>query len=545
MTSATGPSSVTAPQRPRRPAPPADESIKETLESIVIAFVLAFVFRAYVVEAFVIPTGSMAPTLLGRHLAVSCSQCGYRFTSDTPNQDDRQPALQHKNYAICPMCHYPNHLDKATTISNGDRILVHKYIYNFSEPRRWDVVVFKNPQLENQDGSPGPTANFIKRLVGLPEESLWIIEGNLYVKPLGTDEDAWQIARKTDRPKVQRAVWQPIYDSSHHPLDAGTDSLGRGRYPWVDPWSATQPQHWQPVHRLGYRHTTAQPGRLHFDFKRAVSGGPGPYPYNQFKSRQLHAEPIEEIRLAADFIPDQPGLAVRLSTTARLDDPAGRMYRLIASIDDAGRAQLMIDDPSMDQPRPLGDSVDIGPFQPGRARHVELWYVDQEASLWVQGRRILARQFDTPIRFVKTRPDPPLFPDTAIEVSGSPVRVYRLQIDRDLYYAGQNHSRVARGAYIKGSSQYPSKPLNIKADQFFCVGDNNPASLDGRYWDDLDPWVDRRHFDPDESMSEKLGIVPRRLMMGRAFFVYWPAPLKINPTSTGIVLNFGDMRFIH
>ena len=37
-----------------------DDTIKDTFEAIVIAFILAFVFRAYVVEAFVIPTGSMA-----------------------------------------------------------------------------------------------------------------------------------------------------------------------------------------------------------------------------------------------------------------------------------------------------------------------------------------------------------------------------------------------------------------------------------------------------------------------------------------------------
>ena len=39
----------------------AREGMKDTIESIVIALVLAFVFRAFVVEAFVIPTGSMAP----------------------------------------------------------------------------------------------------------------------------------------------------------------------------------------------------------------------------------------------------------------------------------------------------------------------------------------------------------------------------------------------------------------------------------------------------------------------------------------------------
>src|SRR3569833_2611406 len=51
-------------------------SVKETLESILVAFILAFIFRAFVVEAFVLPTGSMAPTLLGARTRFTCDDCG-------------------------------------------------------------------------------------------------------------------------------------------------------------------------------------------------------------------------------------------------------------------------------------------------------------------------------------------------------------------------------------------------------------------------------------------------------------------------------------
>src|SRR6188768_3378676 len=57
-------------------------SVKETLESILVAFILAFIFRAFVVEAFVIPTGSMAPTLLGAHMRFTCKDCGYKFDAN-------------------------------------------------------------------------------------------------------------------------------------------------------------------------------------------------------------------------------------------------------------------------------------------------------------------------------------------------------------------------------------------------------------------------------------------------------------------------------
>src|SRR5690349_2789042 len=69
------------PARSANPAPKQsiEGSVKDTIEAILVAFMLAFIFRAFVVEAFVIPTGSMAPTLLGAHMRFRCSDCGYQF----------------------------------------------------------------------------------------------------------------------------------------------------------------------------------------------------------------------------------------------------------------------------------------------------------------------------------------------------------------------------------------------------------------------------------------------------------------------------------
>ena len=213
-----------------------DETIKETFESIVIAFILAFVFRAYVVEAFVIPTGSMAPTLLGRHLKVDCPQCGYSFAADVPKANGDVGWLQKELRLVCPMCHYPQVLQRGTRVSAGDRILVHKYIYSLVEPERWDVVVFKAPIK--------PDMNYIKRLVGLPGEDILIIEGNIYTKPIDAGDAGWTVARKTSRARIQQAVWQPVYRSYHVPLDGGRGqprphaaplevALGRRRDGWV------------------------------------------------------------------------------------------------------------------------------------------------------------------------------------------------------------------------------------------------------------------------------------------------------------------------
>src|SRR5438105_8711123 len=93
----------------------AETNIKETVESILIAFILAFVFRAFVVEAFVIPTGSMAPTLYGAHIRYHCPDCGYTFdagfratASGTDSEDldiPSEPVKPAIDYH-CPNCGY-------------------------------------------------------------------------------------------------------------------------------------------------------------------------------------------------------------------------------------------------------------------------------------------------------------------------------------------------------------------------------------------------------------------------------------------------------
>ena len=55
-----------------------------------MAFVLAFLFRTFEAEAFVIPTGSMAPTLMGRHKDVYCPKCGCEYQISASERQRRQ-----------------------------------------------------------------------------------------------------------------------------------------------------------------------------------------------------------------------------------------------------------------------------------------------------------------------------------------------------------------------------------------------------------------------------------------------------------------------
>ena len=133
--------------------PAHSQSTRETIESIIVAFILAFLFRAFVAEAFVIPTGSMAPTLMGAHKDISCDHCGQPYQASASSEFESGTQVLSRNVAIastCATCRGLNAYDfrgnsNHATFS-GDRILVSKFDYVFHQPERWDVFVFKYPQ---------------------------------------------------------------------------------------------------------------------------------------------------------------------------------------------------------------------------------------------------------------------------------------------------------------------------------------------------------------------------------------------------------------
>jgi hypothetical protein len=81
-----------------------------------------------------------------------------------------------------------------------------------------------------------------------------------------------------------------------------------------------------------------------------------------------------------------------------------------------------------------------------------------------------------------------------------------------------------------------SHPENPALDEFFVMGDNSPNSSDGRLW-----WK----ASPTLLPGYHLGTVPRYNMLGKAFFVYWPAGFRLpGLPQLPLVPNVGDMRFI-
>ncbi len=98
----------TAPGSGRSPANK-KASGRESIESFVVVF-LAFLIWSIEAEGFVIPTGSMAPTLMGRHKDVVCPQCGYFYTVNADREVDltgKDPSRgQRINSGVCENCRF-------------------------------------------------------------------------------------------------------------------------------------------------------------------------------------------------------------------------------------------------------------------------------------------------------------------------------------------------------------------------------------------------------------------------------------------------------
>ena len=543
-------------------APP--ETIKDTLISIVIAFALAFVFRGFVVEAFVIPTGSMAPTLMGGHIRVTNPESGYSWPVEPWDAPVGAPsgmydAVQGARSDITVNDPVTGQLliRRNLPLMSGDRILVLKYLYAVMSPARFDVIVFKNPE--------NPTENYIKRLIGLPGEEIALVDGDVFVRTGGTpagqadrnlwSQDGWHIARK---PRVvQNVTWQTVFDSSFTPPPPTA---------FTPPWTSPQAG-WKLTDSQSYEFAKPDRTELVFDQTRVRFADPSlpgarrerwniddRYAYDE-SSRlgfQLDARyPVSDVRLRAGIEPQAGGLSAEVRLTAR-----GYEFRARLA---GGRAELSRRIAAADAPAGEWEALaqgDVTALAQGRVTNVSFWHADQAIGLEIDGEPVFApwtydwrpservlhatgRTIEGILAANQNPADNALQhakiyhrPEVRWVFEGAPFRLHRVSLDRDLHYQPAR-DRDSDGGPARATG--PDHPLILNGDQFFTCGDNSPHSLDARLFNSVNPWV-AQQFD------NTIGVVPRELLLGRAFFVYWPSLHK----GKGVmpVPDFGRMRFI-
>ncbi|MHC4970192.1 MAG: hypothetical protein ACYTF4_16480 [Planctomycetota bacterium] len=69
------------------------------------------------------------------------------------------------------------------------------------------------------------------------------------------------------------------------------------------------------------------------------------------------------------------------------------------------------------------------------------------------------------------------------------------------------------------------------------LGDNSPASSDSRLWGNPHPFV-------TEQIDGSPFLVHRKLLLGKAWVVYFPALYPLTANGRGVVPDFGRLRFI-
>jgi signal peptidase I len=546
-------------QSPSNPVPPASNrrqqsqgSVKETLESILVAFILAFVFRAFVVEAFVIPTGSMAPTLLGAHMRFRCKDCGYQFDVNyspelvNGGEDLYIPsrARRASRRIYCPNCGCPvpaqdpldpDNASEQPEVHYGDRILVLKYLYLFQEPQRWDVVVFKSPDKDPGERPPTYTQNYIKRLIGRPGESVLILDGDIYIGKGNQDIAQYQIQTKPRY--AQQALWRIIYNNDYYPQNIprvdGTI--------WKQPWTVKQPGDggW----KLG---DSPVNGRIfHFDNSKGAST----IFFDPDANRNTHAftdwlgydyEAYERGSLMAGNVVHD----LKLSFVYDRSSGTGPLSAKLSDGDDKFIAELTPSDAKLIHVSPSGREVIGSAKMPSDHRpvRVELTNVDYRAALRINDVDIAQT---TPKQF---HPDVPALLDAyknheqhampAVEISASnqTASLSHIGLWRDVYYINRT-SPGGNPLLWAVPNDLPRSIMHLGPDEYFVLGDNSLISGDARYWDvpiDL----------PAEKLQVQPGRVPGRFLLGRAFFVYWPAGYRPTSSLPGLAPDFGDMRFI-
>ena len=617
---------------------------RETVDALVVAFVLAFLIRTFQAEAFVIPTGSMAPTLMGRHKDVFCDQCGTRFkVNSSDDATDAAPILQQQVSrgqltpltaqnrlegltcvgGECPQCRHLMMLSNDTPAKlrpewqptadqtedySGDRLVVSKYAYSFSDPERWDVAVFKYPG--------NSQTNYIKRVTGLPGEEVRIFQGDLFVRPLGSD-DAFVMAKKPA--KTILAMKQFVHDTNHEPkslIDSGWPLAWAESGGWTVEKEAATSKHnaqvYQPAYRseaaagetnwLRYRHTP--PGepvwRTVLGDKQKVEGvDPKPQLVTDFTAynTRLNLEQASDLgqlslaprpyraedlaRLGVHWVGD-----LLLEADLRIESPQGEVSLDLVeagvhygvTVDVAtGKALLWRRQFESDEREELNSfSTSIR----GAGKHkVRLANFDNQLVLWVDGSLV-----GEPVNYEDEASDaesPAAVPRTSdadegdlapagVAVSGGKLTIDRLQLWRDGYYIAANHKDQTDGlitdltaADFEGITEIPSgqamQALPESPDLWevfarrrhrdFEVKEGQLFVMgDNSGWSsDARLWAGGNGRDMGAPGVPGGPYLERKQLVGKAICVYWPHSWYSVPFTRKMVPawpNFEDMRLV-
>lgn len=364
--------------------------IRDNLEVFAFAIAMALGLKVYALEVYQIPTGSMQPMLMG---------------TDLQDPQTRAPAG-----------------------GLHDRVLVDKLSYLLREPERWEVIVFRYPLLSS--------TNYVKRMVGMPGEEIWIRHGDVWARE-HADED-FAILRKPL--SLQKELWRKV-----HPLVADADQpwrIWRRSGNWMyeedgsvlvvaDGGSARFARTIKDNYRDGY------PDKI----REQIPIGGGGYSGSNIVSDLRFTCALETTTDSESF---------------RLQLKAGPHSIRVVVPGPAGDGLLRLE----------GDEGELSTLEfVGATGPIQL-----EVAFWDHTVLVTAEAENgveaMAIHPLTLNPAPASSNGVSLVGMGGPWRVSDAQIDRDIHYTESF-----------GSSLY-----SIPEDSYFMLGDNTQNSLDSRGW---------------------------------------------------------------
>ncbi len=451
--------------------------MRDNLESIALAVLLVLLVRQLVIEPFQIPTGSMAPALVGVHKEVRCPNCGtpFRVGGDKtgvrgeiicPNcalkwagageivpleQRDESVVFQRPEWlwhrGVTDISRRPvSGMDAANRVDRwGSRIFVNRFIYKLRPPRRWELAVFDYPYGDE---------NYIKRIVGLPGESVSIREGNIYING--------EIARKP--PDIQERMWMQVLDNAMAPREVVEEWWDFGR----------RPERWESSREEGVLRVDArnEDTPLYARYARPVKDF---YAYDGISNVEGRGEanvhPVNEVKIKTDVRVKRSGNGP-LFFYLRAGG-GGRDFHAEIPAGGGGKAALYDGEEQLMQ-APAPD------LSKGRKHVLVLERYDKTLVVRIDGQELMRHYYDD-----SDAADQTVEQFIGVGAKGVEARFDRVRLFRDIYYQPGADDR-----YVLDDNSY------------FVLGDNSPYSSDSRKWESPE--------------------VPAQNLIGRAFAVFWP-----------------------